>query len=166
MPLKMAEYDIAFAKRLADMATEIVSDGINACDSYRAVLYLALLSCEITLKALLEKAGTPISDIRGRSHSLKLLLEDIDKCKVEVEIAPGIKRWRYATRLRAVTVDDRFRNATVGTMLQAEDAGASKYPNQIRYGNILNHYSADLIAKLAHAIYGWANRHWDTIRVI
>ena len=73
--------------------------------------------------------------------------------------------WRPATLLRSVTVDDRFSNATVGTLLQAEDAGASTYPNQIRYGDLLKHYPTDIVAKLAHSVCEWVGKHWDSIRV-
>jgi predicted hydrocarbon binding protein len=76
----MAEYDIAFGERLAETAKLVANDGLDSLDAKRTVLYLSLLSSEIVMKALLEKAGRPISKIRARSHNLKNLLEDIGDC--------------------------------------------------------------------------------------
>jgi len=53
------------------------------------------LSCEISLKALLEKAGVPIKKIRKRSHDLSGLLRDIGDCEIEIEISCGEKRGRF-----------------------------------------------------------------------
>jgi HEPN domain-containing protein len=161
----MAEYDIAFAMKLADTASVVVADGIESVDAQRTVLYLSLLASEIALKALLEKAGKPVHEIRSRSHNLQLLLGDIDRCEIKVDIARGLMHWCPASRLRSEPVDERFSNATVGRLLEAEDSGASTYPNQIRYGDLLRHYPADVIAKMASAICAWARANWDTIRV-
>jgi hypothetical protein len=161
----MAEYDIAFAQKLADTASSVTSDGVEGIDGQRTVLYLSLLSTEIALKALLEKAGKPVPEIRARSHRLSQLLSDVDACEVEVELAPGALRWCSASRLRAEVVDERFGNATVGVLLQAEADGASVYPNQVRYGDLLRHYPPQLLAKMALSICEWARSNWTTIRV-
>jgi HEPN domain-containing protein len=161
----VSEYDIGFSEKLAETAALVARDGLETMDAKRTILYLCLLSSEIALKALLEKAGKPISEIKARSHNLKRLLEDIDACEIPVEIVPGVMRWCPASRLRAVTVDEKFANATIGTLLEAEDAGASTYPNQIRYGDLLKHYPPELLVKMASAITAWAREHWSTIRV-
>ena len=62
----MAEYDIAFGERLAETARIVAADGLEQLDAQRTVLYLSLLSVEITLKALLEHAGIPVTEIRAR----------------------------------------------------------------------------------------------------
>ena len=162
----MAEYDIVFAEKLADTATLVAKEGLETLDAKRTVLYLSLLSSEISLKALLEKAGMPVSEIRNRSHNLKALLKDIGQCEVQIEIASGTSRWCSAIRLRAVLVDPNYANGTVGALLEAEVAGASKYPNQIRYGDLLEHYPAELVEKMASAIAAWAKENWDSIRVL
>ena len=53
----MAEYDIAFGERLAETARMVADEGLAELDAQRTVLYLSLLSTEITLKAMLERAG-------------------------------------------------------------------------------------------------------------
>jgi HEPN domain-containing protein len=160
----MSEYEIGFSEKLTDAAQFIVKDDLKSIDSIRTVLYLSLLSCEISLKALLEKAGTPIKTIRARSHNLNELLNDLGKCKIQVKIGDKY-RSVSASRLRSVTIDKRYSNSTVGTLLEAECRGASSYPNQIRYGDSLKHYPPKLILKTAKAIIVWARNHWDTIRV-
>ena len=161
----MTEYDINFAKKLAETASGIVVDGIESIYAQRTVLYLSLLSGEIALKALLEKAGKPISEIRRRSHNLRQLLRDIDVCEVEVEIASGEMRWCSASRLRAVVVDQRYGNATIGVLLNSDEVGASRYPGEVRYGDMLRHYPVDVMAKMAVLVCEWANNNWNTIRI-
>jgi len=141
----MAEYDIEFANRLAECSVGIVAEGIDSLDAKRAAIYISLLSTEIALKALLEKAGKPICEIRNRSHKLKELLRDIGDCEIRLEVIKDDFRWISASDLRSQTVDDRFGNAVVGVLVDAEDGGASVYPNQIRYGDVLRHYPAEVI---------------------
>ena len=138
----MTEYDIAFGKRLAETARMVASVGLAALDAQRTVLYLSLLSTEITLKALLEHAVMPVSDIRTRSHRLAELLSDLGQCTVEVEIAPGIKRRVSASCIRAIPIDHGRAQSTVGAVIDAENQEASIYPNQVRYGEVLQHFPA------------------------
>jgi len=162
---KMPEYNIDFSEQLTDAARLVVNNGLESVEAKQAVLYLSLLSSEITLKALLEKAGKPVKEIRAHSHDLKTLLRDLGDCEVQAEIAPGVLKWVSAVQLRAVTIDEGYANATVGMLLDAEDHKISKYPNQIRYGNSLRHYPPELVLKMASAILNWARQHWDTVRV-
>jgi HEPN domain-containing protein len=159
----MSEYEIGFSEKLTDAAQFIVKDDPKSVDAIRTVLYLSLLSCEISLKALLEKAGMPIKTIRARSHNLKELLNDLGKCKVQVEIGNRY-RWVSASRLRSVMINKRYVNSTIGTLVEAECRGASNYPNEIRYGDSLKHYPPEMMLKTAKAIIAWAREHWNTIR--
>jgi len=161
----MAEYNLGLSQKLAETSEIVAMDGITDFDAAQTVIYLSLLASEIALKALLEQAGQPVRQIRTRSHNLKALLEDLGRCQIREEIAPGQERWVPATRLRAVTVDPNYANATVGTLLEAEDAGASKYPNQVRYGESFQHYPPQVIVKMASEIVKWAKEHWDEIRL-
>jgi HEPN domain-containing protein len=156
---------MAFSEKLADTARLVADDGLESFEAKQTVLYLSRLSSEIALKALLEKAGKPVNEIRACSHNLGALLKDIGKCEVQIEIAPGRLIWDKATRLRAVTIDPNYANATIGTLLEAEKTGASKYPNQIRYGNSLKDYPPEMVLKMASEIISWANQHWNRIRV-
>lgn len=159
----MAQYDLSFGEKLAETAALVAKDGVEELDAKRTVLYLSLLSSEITLKALLEKAGKPVAEIKARSHNLKGLLHDLGACKIQVEVSPGIIKLCSAVRLRGVVIDPNFSNATVGTLLDAQDAGASEYPNQVRYGDTLKHYPPEQVANMALAVAAWARQHWDTI---
>ena len=161
----MAEYDIAFGERLAKTAGVVAADGLVQMDAQRTVIYLSLLSVEITLKALLERAGIPITEIRARSHRLAELLSDLGRCEVEVEIIPGIKYYDSASRLRACTLKDGAAESTVGNVIEAESQGASTYPNQVRYGDVLCHFSASVVAQMAERTSAFAREHWGSIRV-
>lgn len=161
----MPEYNIGFSEKLIDAARVVVEDGLDSVDSKRTVLYLSLLSCEITLKALLERAGKPVTEIRKYSHNLSELLGHFSWCQVQVDIANGRLMWVPAARIRSLVVDPAYGNATVGTLLEAEDCGASKYPNQIRYGDSLYHYPPEMILGAATRVMAWAKEHWDRIRV-
>ena len=159
----MAEYDIKFGERLAVVAKSLVTNGIEELDAQRTVLYIGLLSTEITLKAMLEQAGKPVAQFRGRSHKLSELLADIGECKVEVEIAPS--RWVSAACLRSRALDYGGETITVGDVLEAERQGASKYPNQIRYGDLLSHYPPEVVVEMAEQVAAFARQHWQSIRI-
>jgi hypothetical protein len=162
--LEMAEYNLGLSEKLAETAELVVNDGIEDFDAAQTAIYLSLLSCEIALKALLEKAGQPVNEIRARSHNLSKLLEDLGRCEIEVEVANSRFMWVPASRLRAVTIDANYNNATVGTLLEAEAIGASRYPNQIRYGESFRHYPPEMIMKMAIKVVAWAKEYWDHIR--
>ena len=168
----MAVYNRNFSEKLIVAANAVVDDGLEALDAKRAVLYLSLLACEITLKALLEKAGVPVKKIKNRAHKLSELLRDLGECEIEKEIRINIgsrvynvKKWVPGSYIRSLTIDNRYANATVGTILEAENEGASNYPNQIRYGEKYAHYPSELVLKAAEMIVSWANKYWDSIRV-
>lgn len=55
------------------------------------LLDLSLLSTEISLKAMLKKAGKPVAEIQGRSHYLAELLKGLGGCKIYAEIARTLK---------------------------------------------------------------------------
>jgi uncharacterized protein YbaR (Trm112 family) len=61
-------------------------------------LYLSLLSCEVSLKAILEKAGYTIDHLINRSHNLSGLTEDL--CNLG-------KKWRQDLGHTPVMVFDR-----------------------------------------------------------
>ena len=130
----MADYDIDFAAKLAAVANKVDENDPWAYDARRVTVYLSRLSAEVTMKALLEKAGFPLQRIRARSHDLRGLLKDLGDCEVEVEVAPGVRKWCPASRVRAAVIDLELVHVPIGEIIDAEDQGTSKYPNQIRYG--------------------------------
>lgn len=162
----MAEYDIAFGERLAKTARMVAGEGLVELDAQRTVLYLSLLSTEITLKAILERAGKPVSEIRAHSHRLAGLLADLsDQCEVEVEVAPGTKRHVPASRIRAIQLSHGGAQTTVGAVIDTESQGESPYPNRVRYGDVLRHFPAEVVTQMAEKVSAFAHEHWDSIRI-
>ena len=157
----MSEYKIGFAQKLSETSEIMVDTGLDSEDAQRAVLYISLVSCEIALKAALEKAGKAVSDIRKKSHNLSSLLKEVCSCTVLREITQNKASRVNATCIRGVPVDS---NATIGHLLEAEENGASKFPNEIRYGQILKHFPASVMAKLSKKIVAWVQLHWDDIQ--
>lgn len=84
----MAEYDLSFAQKLAEIADKVDEEEGLIYTSRRAVVYLSRLSAELSLKGLLEAAGIPVRRIRARNHSLSKLLEDLGGCEVEIDVSP------------------------------------------------------------------------------
>ena len=157
-------YSIEFSSRLIEAAKSLEAD-YESEESDRAILYLSMLSCEIILKALLEKSGFSVNDITNRSHDLKGLLIDIGKCEVEFSISNGCMKWRSASCIKSEIVDKSKANATIGTLLGAEELGASKYPSEIRYGELIKHFPSKLMLQCAIKVLEWANLHRNVIRI-
>ena len=114
---------------------------------------------------MLEHAGKSVPKIRASSHRLTQLLSDLNKCEVEIEIAPGIRHYVPASRLRSCTIEYRDTQTTVGEVIDAESQGASTYPNQVRYGDVLRHFSPQVVAQMAFQIMTFAREHWSTLRL-
>ena len=133
-------------------------------DAARVTLYLSRLSMEISMKALLERAGVPKTKIRRRSHDLRGLLEDLGKCEVNIEVTPGTHVWVSASRVRAQSIDLGLAHLPIGTLIDAEDKGASQYPNEIRYGERVIDFKPSLVSAAAKLLAAWAKSHWDIIR--
>jgi hypothetical protein len=159
----MAEYSIEFSKRLIEAAHGIVDRGENSEDAGRAVLYLSLLSCEITLKALLEKAGVPLDEIGKVSNDLRKLLAELDRCEVGEEIHGQLMQWVPASYIGGETIipGTMF---TVGVLLEGESQGASKYPGDIRYGGHIYRFPPVAVLKGARILIDWAYQKWDRVR--
>lgn len=153
-----------FAAKLAAVADQVDEKDPWADDARRVTLYLSRLSAELTLKALLERAGMPVARIRTRSHDLRGLLKDLGECEVEVQVTPGEKRWVSASRARAVSIDLGFVKISIGTLIDAEDQGASRYPNEIRYGEQVVDFEPNFLSSMAILLSDWAREHWDMIR--
>lgn len=161
----MPEYSLEFSEVLLKAAQYVADNDGDEFERMRTVLYLSSLASEITLKALLEKAGKPIESIKGRGHSLCNLLIDLHECEVMAEVTKGQLSWVSAVRVRAVTVDDRHRDATIGKLLTGEEHEASKYPNELRYGDHVKDYPPELKLKAARALLVWARKNWEDIRL-
>ena len=161
----MTEYSLAFSEKLIEAANLVAKIDLMEIESKRTVLYLSLLSCEITIKSLLERAGFDIKKIKRLSHNLSSLLVEIGNCEIYKDTNQARKEWIRATGIRSIRIDSRFSNATVGNLLTAEGSGASIYPNQIRYGDTLIHYPPEVMLEAAKAILTWAKKYLGKIRI-
>lgn len=162
----MPEYSRGFSRHLIDAANIIKNNGLSDIEAKRTVLYLSLLSIEISLKALLKNAGISTSRLRTLSHSHKKLLKELEeKCEIEVQVTPSKKMWVPTSRIRAISVSTAYRNATVGVFLEAETAGASTYPNKIRYGTTLEHYPPEFMLETATKVLEWVEEFFTKIRM-
>ena len=156
----MAEYNIDFAKNLISAAKIVAEPENDSIDAQRTVLYLSLLSCEISLKAFLENAGVPISKIKNFSHNLGELLDAVCQHKVNENIVGVACPMRVpASRVRAITINFDGAESTLGTLLSLEADGASRYPNEIRYGNTIVHAPCEAMLQAAEKLWDWVNQH-------
>ncbi len=159
----MPEYDLKFSKKLAEVAIHALRSLDNCPETHRASLYIRILPIEISLKAILEKAGMSLRKIRNTSHDISKLMRSLDKCSIENRL-PGNSAVRIsASLLRAKVIKLNESSITVGQIIDAESSGASAYPINIRYGNLITHFPAEVVAKAAELIIAFADEHWDTI---
>jgi|TARA_R100000935_G_C2833557_1_gene166654 hypothetical protein len=162
----MPEYSLGFSEKLIEAADAVVPSCKESYDGRRTVLYLSLLASEIALKGLLEKAGKPISEIIGCQHRLSDLLAATDDCSVYT-VCPGMDqhRWLPAKRIRALPIKVDDFSSTVGEFLSSERDGASKYPNEVRYGDSVAHFHPRAALEGARTLVAWAHEHWDCFRL-
>ena len=158
------EYSLGFSSRLLEAGSSLKGSGKILEEADRAILYTSLVSIEIALKYLLEKAGVPVKEIRAKSHNIESLLNEIDKCEILTTIG-GEEKYVLASRIRSRVVNPAFGDATIGNLLQGESKGASKYPNEVRYGPIPKHYPSELMLECAEKVIDWAENEGQTIRV-
>ena len=160
----MPEYSLAFSKKLNEAAGLVIGDGTTEVDARRTAAYLSLLSTEISLKAMLEKAGYEISAIKRHSHNLKALLTEICRCKVKVQLTKSKEHFVSAAEICPLRIAHEGAVATFGKIIEAEERGASQYPNQVRYGDKFIHYHPEVLRQMAAQAIQFAEKHWDTIK--
>jgi len=158
-------YSLEFSKRLLEAARALAEEASGKNEAGRAVLYLSLLSCEITLKALLEKAGFSVKHLKKRSHDLRGLLKDICHCELTGTGIGNSKPFRASRLLARAVILNTF-NGTVGALLHAEDLGVSKYPSDIRYGDLISHFPPMVMLECASVLLSWAEDNIGMIKRI
>lgn len=160
----MPAYDLAFSRKFAEVAEETIAREPENIEARRVVAYISRLSMELALKAFLERVGLPIEDIKKHSHDLRGLLKEVDKCEVEVDFSPGTMRWVPATRVRSVEIQFQGYSTTLGVIVEAEDHGASKYPNELRYGELPKDFPPEALSRAAVTLVTWVGEHWNVAR--
>jgi hypothetical protein len=157
------EYSLEFSQRLIDAAKSFLDKDTVDDETGRAVLYLSLLSCEISLKALLEQAGYTIEELKKRSHDFKGLIKALCSCNL---VGMGIagSRPHSGAELLSQVVDPKIGNGTVGALLKCEEQGASKYPNEIRYAALVRHFPPMLMLDCASKVCDWSKGNISKIK--
>lgn len=157
----MPEYNIDFAFQMAHASKNILENDSESEGAKRAALYTSLVACEIGLKVALENAGHKIKDIMKKRHNLSELLKMVSSCTVIRNMTEeGNPRRVLATCIRGKTVTE---GTTVGELLEAEEAGASVFPNEIRYGDVVKHYDVSVMSRLSFVVLSWVTLHSSDI---
>ena len=152
----MPQYDINFAKNLAEVSIALVKQGLDTPDARRTVIYLSRLSMELSLKALLELAGKSILEIKNRWHDLQALLADVESYEFEMGVADG--QWHSGAEIRRLNVPYNIHQIDMGTIIEAEKHGASKFPNEIRYGDNVQDVAPEILAPASLMLASWVHR--------
>jgi hypothetical protein len=155
---QVTTYSIDFAEKLASTAQDVITDGLIDFASVRTVIYLSLLSTEISLKAMLEKAGMNVKDIRNCSHDISKLMRALDCCKISVN-----SNIVSAGRLRSKNIAYPNTSKTVGAIVVTDPNTQSHYPNQLRYGDMFFSHPPEVMAEVASVVINFAKDHWDHI---
>ncbi len=156
----MPTYNPKLAESFAHIATCTVSRGLPQVEDHQAVAYISRVAIELAIKALLEKAGVSEKSIRALSHGLSSLLRELDSCMVTVA---GVALPVPASRVRGRTIWWNEGAVTLGSIIDAESAGASGFPGEFRYGPPPTDYPAEVLAEAAESLCAWAAEQWDSI---
>lgn len=151
------EYSPEFAIRLIESAEALLEDSRDKDEAERAVLYLSCVSCEISLKSLLESVGYEPKELKSLSHRLDKLLNEVSSCVYK-------ETGNVASSIRAKVVVPDTANGTIGTMLTAEMSGASVYPNGIRYGEAIKHFPPEAMLNCAKVVSQWCAENVGSLR--
>jgi len=161
----MITYDINFSKKFYEVAQNTISIETDDANMHRVVAYISRLSMELSLKSFLEQAGLPVNKIKKYWHDLSGLLSEVDKCEVEIEITPNTKKWVPASRVRRKEVNFLSYSLALGVIIEAENHGASKYPNELRYGEMPKDFPPQALVQAAHVLNSWAASHGTAARL-
>jgi len=159
----MPEYNLESAKKFAETARHVFEDENESFEAVQVSVYLSLLACEISLKAILEKAGMNVPDIIKIQHNLATLFSKVTRCEI-VKRTGSKERWISAQEIRSKVVESDGTESTVGKILGGKALGASRYPGEIRYGTGFRSFPPDALIKTAEAVISFAEVHWEEFR--
>lgn len=163
----MSEYSIELSKKLAETALDLIAYEPDNIEAKRVVIYLSRLSIELSLKAFLEKAGKPVSEIAKCWHRLSDLLEAVDLCRIYINDATDPKAFLPASEVRNIEVPflpllGHF--TKMEFVIEAEKHGASIYPNKIRYGDNVEDVPPQTLSFAAKELTIWVEKHWNSAK--
>jgi HEPN domain-containing protein len=156
----MSEYNLEFAEAMAESSALILRSDSLPEEAQRAALYTALVACEIALKYVLSEAGVSVP----KTHDLSKLVGLVSNCSVDEEISKGVIKRVPASRIRGIAATDDYSDATLGKLLEAEAFGASKFPNEIRYGHTLAHFPASVMQQASVRLISWVKTYAPSIQ--
>ena len=148
----MPEYSLPQASDLAQLAIDGLEKqpndgGVRA----RNCLYLAHLSVELALKAVLEQAGMPVNDIRRMSHNLLALSKAVGSCSFTHALGRG-----RGVVIRDLKVTKGSGYLGFGHFVEATQwESFSSYPGELRYGLDVTHFDPEMVAQLASELCNW-----------
>lgn len=150
----MPQYEISFSKNLAEVSAALLKKGLDTPDARRTVIYLSRLAMELTLKALLELAGKPILEIKQHWHDLQSLLADVES--YEFEMRPD-GQWHSGAEIRKLKIQYNTHLIDMDAIIEAEKYGASKFPNEVRYGDKVQDVAPEILAPASLMLALWAS---------
>lgn len=156
----MSEYNLEFSEAMAESSGLILRSDSLPEEGQRTALYTALVACEMALKYALTHAGVSVP----KTHDLSKLIGLVSNCSVEQEITKGVIKRVPASRIRGVLASDEYSDAILGKLLEAEEYGASKFPNEIRYGHALKHFPASVMQQASIQLISWVQSHAPSIQ--
>lgn len=165
MELQMSEYNIDFSDQLLDAARIVAAQSKDTADGQQTILYLSLLSAEMSLTSLLEGAGVPISEIRLCSHSHQKLLAKLDHCEVKVETSTEQTEWMPVSRLNGITVSAGNMNFYLGTLFSFESERDSRTHIPVSYCNEVINVPSTVMLRASEELAEWARQYRNVIRV-
>jgi hypothetical protein len=153
----MPEFDLPFACKLADLANHAMDEDHFKYANRRAAVYLSRVACEIAVKGLLEAAGMPVKDIERRRHDIPELLRDLARCEVHVNPG-GEPAWFSANVVAEQFVDLGLARIPILELIGASGDGYSKFPNEVRYGEVVTDAHPSLLVSAAAKFCEWAEQ--------
>lgn len=149
-----------FSARLIESAEHLLPECYKKPDAGRAVLYYGYLSCELSLKTLLENAGFSPDDLKKCSHNFTDLLILVEACDVPIL---GGKTKKDAS-IRSVCAVPGVYNSTVGDLLDSLPY-ANEYPSGIRYANNFDNYDPETMVGCAKGVLNWCRKNFDKLQL-
>jgi hypothetical protein len=156
----MSEYNLEFAEAMAESSALILCSKALPEEAQRAALYTALVACEIALKYALPAAKIAVP----KTHDLSKLVGPVSNCTVEVEISKSVVKRVSANRIRNIAATLDYSDAILGNLFEAEGFGASRFPNEIRYGHTLKHFPASVMQQASVQLISWVKLHAPSIQ--
>lgn len=149
-----------FSARLIESAEHLLPECYKKPDAGQAVLYYGYLSCELSLKTLLENAGFSPAELKKCSHNFTDLLILVEACDMPIH---GGKT-KKATSIRSLCAVPGVYNSTVGNLLDSLPY-ANEYPSGIRYAKNFDNYDPETMVGCAKVVLKWCRENFDKLQL-